>query len=652
MNIGMSKNEALLAVRKLSFSRFDSLPLSFRLGERVIRGIPRDFHPTLRKRLMDSNIVETTIEGEKDGLSIRAEVKQYHDYPITEYTVYFTNHGTEPTEILSEINAIDADFCGESPVLQYGNGDNGTVNSYQFFDYPLTGDPFLLQTDATGMSCSSAFPFWRVKFDDHILTMVLGWGGGWQATFTSNPLGINVRAGQKRCHFRINPGETMRTPLILCMISEGDCEDRAINLWRHFYFDHVLPKQWGENIGPKICAHVWNYRGEEFTGATEDSQIQGIKKFVRRGVTPDIWWYDAGFYPCDGRWNVVGSWHEDYKRFPNNGLRPVAEECDKHGIDLLVWFEPERASRGSEIDRLHPEYLLPVKNADGTESPEKTFILYDMGNVEAREWITNRVDTLIKKWKIKVYRQDCNLSPGFPWSTNETEDRQGAMENLHIQGLYRYWDDLLMNNPGLVFDNCAGGGRRNDLETLRRGVPLHYTDVGIWEPSEKVKQILNLFEWIPLFRAHTYSKEPQMNPAAFFINWAPCLTLSTAAWSGEAEFEVVRAMLPIWRKAAEIMLCGDYYRQMKVTYGAEMTDFICQHFYDSTSGKGFVMFLRNRECEKESFEAILHLEEGFDYEVENPLTGEKYIAPASELKTLAASPAKGEGIVFFFTRVK
>ncbi len=645
-----TKEEMLLAVRRMSYNRADSLPLTFKLGDRVIRGIPADFAPTTRKRLIDSNMTETTIIGQKDGLEIRAEVLEYRDLPVTEYTVYFTNNGTEPTEILSEINALDADFCGEAPVLQHGNGDDCSGNGYKFFETALTREPFTIAPRDDGTSCAGAYPFMRIKFDDYILTAAIGWTGTWKATFTANEMGMNFKAGQKYCNFRILPGETMRTPLICLMITESACEDRAINMWRKFYNKHIMPKQWGENIKPKVCAHVFSYKAPEFTGATEDSQIFGLKKYLKRGIDVDLWWFDAGFYKCDGNWPTIGTWKEDVARWPNNGLGPLGEECAKNGVDLMVWFEPERVSEGSEIATEHPDFLLRINHADGTHDEWNQ--LFNYGNPEALNWMIERVDSLIKKWNITVYRQDFNFAPFNCWRMNESADRLGALENLSIQGYYKFWDTLLFRNPGLFIDSCASGGRRNDIETLRRAVPFQYTDVGLSDPAQKEKQHLQLFEWAPYFRAHTMSDHPVADEYTWFVAWAPAVTFMPAVWNGEEEFETGRRMIPIWRRAADLMLRGDYYRQMKINYDAELTSFLCTHFYDPEKGDGFVMFLRNRDCEQETFEAKLHLEEGFEYEVENPLTGEKFVKCACELKTFSQTLEKSQGAVWFFTRIK
>jgi len=51
-------------------------------------------------------------------------------------------------------------------------------------------------------------------------------------------------------------------------------------------------------------------------------------------------------------------------------------------------------------------------------------------------------------------------------------------EIQHIEGLYALWDRILAAHPSIVIDNCASGGRRIDLETLRRSIGLWRSDAG------------------------------------------------------------------------------------------------------------------------------------------------------------------------------
>ena len=42
--------------------------------------------------------------------------------------------------------------------------------------------------------------------------------------------------------------------------------------------------------------------------------------------------------------------------------------------------------------------------------------------------------------------------------------------------MYQMWDELLERCPKLLIDNCSGGGRRIDIETLRRSIPFFRSD--------------------------------------------------------------------------------------------------------------------------------------------------------------------------------
>lgn len=93
------------------------IPISFKLDGKAVTGIPDAWQPVSRKRRIDANIVETVFEGRKGrtGLGIRVECVEYLDYPVVEWTAWFTNTGSKPTPVLSDILALDGVFQGASP---------------------------------------------------------------------------------------------------------------------------------------------------------------------------------------------------------------------------------------------------------------------------------------------------------------------------------------------------------------------------------------------------------------------------------------------------------------------------------------------------------------------------------------------------------
>lgn len=64
------------------------------------------------------------------------------------------------------------------------------------------------------------------------------------------------------------------------------------------------------------------------------------------------------------------------------------------------------------------------------------------------------------------------MDPLEYWQAADVEDRQGITEIRHIEGLYKLWDELRQEFPNLIIDNCSSGGRRIDMETISRSLPL------------------------------------------------------------------------------------------------------------------------------------------------------------------------------------
>jgi alpha-galactosidase len=162
-----------------------------------------------------------------------------------------------------------------------------------------------------------------------------------------------------------------------------------------------------------------------------------------------------------------------------------------------VWFEPERVAPGTWLDRTHPEWLLP---APGARSK-----LLDLGHPEALRWAISHFDRLIVEQGVDLYRQDFNMPPLEHWRAADEaasaggQDRYGLAEIRHVTGYLAYWDELRRRHPDLLIDTCASGGRRNDLETLRRSIPLHTTDHDYEDVTARQSLAYGLALWVPLY---------------------------------------------------------------------------------------------------------------------------------------------------------
>jgi len=635
-----------------------ALPLSFLYGGQPVRGIPAEFQPEVKTDSPKENVIRYVIEGRNaDGLTLRMECLLYRDYPVVEYLGFITNDGEADTPVISGLKVFDAVLPLADAALRHGNGDTCRDDGYEWT--VETVDHAISLTTFDGTSCNGAFPYMRLLGEGCGMNIAVGWPAMWQADFAPDGDGTRVTIGQRRCATVLHPGETLRTPRATFMLYTGD-EDYAANLWRRWYLTCILPHPHGEPLPPKCCMHVFQAEGKpEFTGASEANQVGGIEDYLRNGVRPDLWWIDAGWYPCDYDWTAVGTWEPDAARFPN-GLAPIGRKCAENNMDFLLWFEPERVRPGTLLDKEHPEWLLYRRDENGSVDRNR---LLNLGNPACCDWLIEHIDALIKASGVTVYRQDFNFPPAPYWEQNEARDRVGAPENFHVQGYLRYWDELLARNPGLWIDSCASGGRRNDLETMRRAVPLHYTDVGYGNHPIKQKQHHQMFAWIPYFRAHNMTWDDPATgeydgvnrPAGrydYHCAMTPSLTDMLAHDASEEAFALAREMQAIWRRAAEMMLSCDYYPLTACRKSAE--DFYAVQFHDPDAQRGYAQVIRNNRCPEESF--LLkpkQLQPGSVYLLTDPETGEALECTGAELAAgIDVSLPSRSGRIYFYEKVR
>jgi alpha-galactosidase len=649
----MSKSRAWA---KQHFADSAQLPISFVLDEKVISGIPQEWQPVSVTRRIDANISETVFTGNdpKSGLHVRVECTEYHDYPVVEWVAWFTNQGQESTPLIRDILAMDGTFEGSAPRLVHCNGDFYSIEGYTPQEAPIAAGESLEFAPSGGRPCDQAFPYYRILFEEGGVSLAIGWPAQWSATFSGVDEGLQVRAGQQKTHLRLEPGESIRTPRMTALFWSGDVT-RAINLWRRWYLAHILPRPNGQPLQPlMVCAAP--DEGEEFTAATEENQIRYIDVFQQRDIHPDVWWIDAGWYPCYNqehvrKWPITGTWEPDPERFPN-GLKPISDHAARKGADLLIWFEPERVRPGTKLDREHPEWLLRI--------PESENGLLYLGNPECRQWLTDHYCNLIQENGIKIYRQDHNFPPLQHWRKNEADDRQGMNENLHVQGYLQFWDDLLARNPGLWIDSCASGGRRNDLETMRRSVPLHYTDYGYGDHPVKLAFHHTLLGWIPYIKEVTLSWDlgardrfdQVVDSYSYHCGIGPMFFLTLDIRRDDYDYDLVRQMIPIWRRASGTMLFGDYY---PLTPFHRSDQGWCVRQFDSTdTNQGFVQGIRFPASPDETFTAHLQaIQPEATYRFENVETGESKEIAGDDLMhsgfTFKLPPRSGA--IWFYQRL-
>lgn len=543
------------------------LPFSFVYNGKPSAELLSNWKGKTNTQKLDENRTQSTLTyiDPATGLEVRCVVVRYNDFPTVEWTLYLKNTGSADTPLLENIQALDTTFqryvfdtnstWGEF-TLHYNKGEFASVESYQPLTNVLAANEKLQLAPTGGRGTQHQMSFYNLSWHSEGVICVLGWPGQWATEFVRDEkANLATRGGQELTHLKLHPGEEIRTPLVVLQFYKGQWW-RAQNIWRRWMLTHNVPRVNGQLPQPIMSAYAGRIYSE-MVNADEQKLKDYMDRYIEEDIKPDYLWVDAGWYvdSHEKGWPFVGTWEVDTKRFPG-GLRPLSDYAHAKGVNFLLWFEPERVHSGTWLATEHPDWVIGGANGG----------LLDLGNSKAWDWLTNHISNLIKTEGIDYYRQDFNIDPLNYWRGNDAEDRQGITENKHVVGYLTYWDELLRRHPHLRIDSCASGGRRNDLETLRRSVPLWRTDYPLNAIISQC-QTYGISTWIPYYGSGQLACEGSYHgtgwtpvvPYAFWSDITPSLMCGFDIRVKDIDYPQLQKLFTYWRQTVIQNFYGDYY---------------------------------------------------------------------------------------------
>jgi alpha-galactosidase len=574
----------------------------------------------------------------KTGLEVRCVSVVYADYPVVEWTAYFRNTGSAKTPLLEAVRAIDIQLkrgAGSEFVLRGVRGDDCSPKSYQ--PYEITLGPKVSKKFAPvgGRPTDSAFPYYNLATPGGGMILAVGWPGQWAAAFARDAEdGLRVTAGQELTHLSLLPGEEIRTPLVAVMFWKGSDVERSQNLWRRWMLACNMPRPGGKPLRALYsfccCAFFPDYK------ASEAGEKQFFDALTKQGIKLDYWWMDTGWY-SGKTLGEIGEWVPDPTRYPR-GVKAVSDYVHARDAKLIVWFEPEFLAAGTAMAKKHPEWFLGGS-------------VLNLGNREARQWLTDHIARTLTEQGIDLYRQDHNIAPLDFWRKNDAADRQGITENLCVQGYLAFWDALRQRHPRMLIDSCASGGRRNDLETLRRSVPLLRSDYQAFDGNPAFAlgnqcQTYGLASWIPYY-GHGAYYNPNQYLYSVRSSMCPAFAMCVDVRKGQIDWNLYRRLVAQWRQVADCFM-GDYYPL--TPYSLDEDCWIAWQFDRPEKGDGMVQVFRRGKSSESSRTLRLHgLEPAARYEVTDLDSGKPETATGKELQDqgLAVKIAERPGSALF-----
>lgn len=178
---------------------------------------------------------------------------------------------------------------------------------------------------------------------------------------------------------------------------------------------------------------------EEFKAQARSAEI-GCEYFV----------VDAGWFGTGAAWSCsVGDWKENTTGAFQGKMTEFADYVRSLGMKMGLWMEPERASVGSELEKTRPELFL---YNDGESC------LLNMANPDARQYIYDNIERLIKTYGLSFMKLDFNMTVGY--------DTSGSSFYRYYQGYYGFMERIKKAFPQVYFEACSSGGLRTDINTV------------------------------------------------------------------------------------------------------------------------------------------------------------------------------------------
>ena len=510
---------------------------------------------------------------DENGIKATVTATIYEDSSTCEWTVFIKNTAEGNSPNIGDFYAADVVYDTGDAELYYARGSYSSNDDFTLLKMPIPSKEVNF-FPYEGRSSDKYLPYFNFCGKRGSFVLGIGWTGEWNLSTEKDGNNTCLKVSQKEFDAYLEPGEQVRSPLVSLSFYSNNNALKGFNAFRNWLLADVIPKN-ARNIQSYVIA-------DEFSTASTDELIEKINAVSDKDFKKiNTCWMDAGWYTYTESWyDGNGSWTPDPNRFPE-GLKPLADAINKRGAKFLLWYEPERLKKDTELYNAGSGNVGWIHEDDGN-------IMWNLANDEACDYLAEYISDSLKENGVSVYRQDFNFEPLEYWhffDKNVYSGRTGICENHYVTNLYRYLDTLRKNVPGLVIDNCASGGRRLDLEMMRRSVPLWRSDYNCSRPDDIIEATQSMSYGISF--------------------WLP---VSGTVFYPDTEYSARSSLYPCYSFDINSQFVGEYNAQRSYLYknyypladgGLETDKILAMQFGDDTAGEALIY--KRRDCKDDSF---------------------------------------------------
>lgn len=295
--------------------------------------------------------------------------------------------------------------------------------------------------------------------------MQTAWSGGCRFTvdynakpeMTDTYLSFKAEILSHNPMYIIAPGENFSSPEVHIGMVCGSFDDAVYEMHSHIR-KSVLNRPEADGSSLLVGAGM---------GAEHDMSVETSKVYIDRmgEMGAEVFIVDAGWECPPGRqteWgDFTGTNIPNPERYPN-GIKELVDYCHEKGMKFGLWSDIESLGRLCEAYSAHPEWR--AENIYGEKAPRLT----DLTVPEAAKRVEDELARFIEEYKIDLLRIDYNTDSKEYFNLRDTGAGVRECLNIrHFNEVYRIYSNLKARFPNVVFENCAGGGGRTDLQMMK-----------------------------------------------------------------------------------------------------------------------------------------------------------------------------------------
>lgn len=251
------------------------------------------------------------------------------------------------------------------------------------------------------------------------------------------------------------PGGRFDTPEAVMTVSNLGMSGVSTNM-HHFVRENIVRGEWKNRPRP-VLVNSWEANYFDFD---ENRLVEQAKRAAVLGA--ELYVVDDGWFGHrDDDTTSLGDWFVNTKKLPN-GVAGLADRFAQIPIALGIWIEPEMVSVDSELYRKHPDWALATPNTHS--SMGRNQLVLDISRDEVSNYIIETISTLIDSADIAYIKWDMNRNLSDICSAEAGHN--GDYYHRYVLGFYRIAKALTQRFPKVLFEGCAGGGKRFDLGVL------------------------------------------------------------------------------------------------------------------------------------------------------------------------------------------